>query len=239
MTLDKGYTATSTAAYTITGDAPVTVSKTSGDSHITWNSTTRRLDIAAGLAAGDYAVTLTATNSVGSASLTFTLTVNEPVYSITIGTFTGGVVTTTKVPSQATAGETVTLQITPNTGYELEAITAVSTGNQTVTVPLNGTGLTRTFTMPAHNVTVTATFRNTGVGNEGIGQPQGLPLRAWSQNGTLHVTGLKTGEQWSVYNLSGVLIYRSIATDDKVNIALPNRGLYIIQSGNRTLKIIH
>jgi hypothetical protein len=50
----------------------------SGDSKITWNSATNRLDIAAGLAAGTYIVTLKAANGTApDATITFTLTVNE------------------------------------------------------------------------------------------------------------------------------------------------------------------
>ena len=40
MTLITGYTATSTAAYTVTGNPAPTVTKTSGDPAITWNNTT-------------------------------------------------------------------------------------------------------------------------------------------------------------------------------------------------------
>jgi hypothetical protein len=52
MSLTEGYTATSTDAFTITGTAPVSITKTSGDDRIIWNSATKKLDIAAGLPAG-------------------------------------------------------------------------------------------------------------------------------------------------------------------------------------------
>ena len=84
LTLTQGYSATSTGAYTITGSAPVTVTKTSGDDKITWNNATKKLDIAAGLAAGSYPVTLSAINgAVPDAILNFTLTVN-PTYTATV-----------------------------------------------------------------------------------------------------------------------------------------------------------
>jgi hypothetical protein len=52
------------------------VTKTSGNAAITWNNTTNKLDIAAGLAAGTYPVTLKAANGVApDATLTFTLTI--------------------------------------------------------------------------------------------------------------------------------------------------------------------
>ena len=76
MTLIEGYAATSTGAYTITGNLTPDVTKTSGNGKITWNNTTKKLDIAAGLAAGSYPVVLKASNSVKpDATITFTLTV--------------------------------------------------------------------------------------------------------------------------------------------------------------------
>lgn len=76
MTLAPGYAATSTGAFTATGNPPPTVTKTSGDAAITWNDTTKMLDIAAGLTLGTYPVVLTASNGVGAdATHTFTLTV--------------------------------------------------------------------------------------------------------------------------------------------------------------------
>nr|WP_320024146.1 putative Ig domain-containing protein [uncultured Acetobacterium sp.] len=76
MSLSKGYSATSTGGYTITGTDSVTVSKTFGDDRITWNSSTKKLDIAAGLEVGNYPVTLTASNGISpDTTLNFTLTV--------------------------------------------------------------------------------------------------------------------------------------------------------------------
>jgi len=74
MTLKEGYSATSTGAYTITGNPTPTVGMSSGNALITWNDTT--LNIAAGLAVGTYPIVLTASNGIPpDATLTFTLTV--------------------------------------------------------------------------------------------------------------------------------------------------------------------
>ena len=48
--------------------------------------------------------------------------------------------------------------ISPVSGYELDMISAHKTGDQSTVVTLSGSGATRTFTMPAYGVTVTATF---------------------------------------------------------------------------------
>lgn len=84
MSLTEGYSATSTGVYTITGTAPVTVTKTSGDVKIIWNSITKKLDIAAGLIAGSYPVTLKASNGTSpDATLTFILTVSAASTPVT------------------------------------------------------------------------------------------------------------------------------------------------------------
>jgi len=80
LTLAQGYAATSTNVYTIKGIPAPIVTKISGDAKITWNNTTKRLSIAAGLAQGTYPVVLRASNGIGTgAMLTFTLTVGVPL----------------------------------------------------------------------------------------------------------------------------------------------------------------
>jgi hypothetical protein len=80
----------------------------------------------------------------------------ETAYAITVGATTGGTVTAS--PTAATAGMTVTLTLTPAAGYETGAVTVTQTnGGTAVTV----NPVTRTFTMPASDVTVTATFVKT------------------------------------------------------------------------------
>ena len=146
-------TATSTApiAYALSGTVPAGV---------TINSASGLITVAASTAAGTYNFTVTASNSSGSDSQPFTLTVTATVtptsYSVNIGTFKGGSVTAGS--KSAAAGETVTLTVSPYTGYELDAITVHRTGS-TTTVTLSGTGSTRTFTMPDSDVIIDATFK--------------------------------------------------------------------------------
>lgn len=65
------------------------------------------------------------------------------------------------------------------------------------------------------------------------------PLRAWVQDNRLYVGGLTAGERWNVYTVTGRLVYQGIANSDIVNIKLAIRGVYIIQSGNRTVKVVY
>jgi hypothetical protein len=231
MTLKTGYLATSTGTYTITGTSPVTVSKVSGDPKITYESGV--LNIAAGLPVGTYPVVLRASNSAGSHSLTFTLTVEEPVYWMEIPTFTGGKVTTSP-PYISEAGKTVTLTITPDEGYELESITVTDLNNAAVIIPLNGSGNTRTFIMPSHHVAIVAVFKPTGANNV---EEIHTGLKAYTQNSTLYISGLTAGNTYSVYNILGTLVYQSVANADKAEIALPGRGIYVIVSNGSVIKI--
>lgn len=72
------------------------------------------------------------------------------IYSVNIGTFTKGSVTANS--NTAKAGDTVTLTVTPATDYKLDTLTVKDASNNPITVTNNK------FTMPAGNVTVSATF---------------------------------------------------------------------------------
>ena len=84
MSLMEGYAATATDAYAVTGTPEPTVS-TEGNASITWNDTTKKLDIKAGLAEGSYPVTLTAENGVKpDDTYTFTLTITAAPVALAI-----------------------------------------------------------------------------------------------------------------------------------------------------------
>lgn len=76
-----------------------------------------------------------------------------PTYSITVSTDANGTVTAN--PTAAAEGTLVTLTITPNSGYELDAL-SINDGDITAAKVEDGK---YTFTMPASAVTVSATFK--------------------------------------------------------------------------------
>ncbi len=79
----------------------------------------------------------------------------ESKKTITIpDSFEGGTVAADK--TAAFAGEIVTFTATPGTGLQLATLTLTDSNGTSVSV--GGTGNSRTFEMPAKNVTVTATF---------------------------------------------------------------------------------
>ena len=77
-------------------------------------------------------------------------TFKQAEYNITVNSSENGSVTPSK--DKATMGETITLTVSPAEGYELESLTVMA-GNEAVTVANNQ------FTMPASDVTITATFK--------------------------------------------------------------------------------
>ena len=87
------------------------------------------------------------------AEASYTLTVTEATYAITILEPENGQITVSA--TEATANTTITITATPNDGYKLSAV-SVKAGDTNIEV--SGTGNARTFTMPSQNVTVSATF---------------------------------------------------------------------------------
>lgn len=83
------------------------------------------------------------------------------LYYVAIGASENGSVSADK--TSGNAGTTITLTATPGAGYETATISAAKTNEPETTVVLSGTGNTRTFTMPAYGVTVSATFKKTQV----------------------------------------------------------------------------
>jgi len=66
------------------------------------------------------------------------------------------------------------------------------------------------------------------------------PLNVWIQDGVLNISGLTAGKPWSVYNISGALVYNSIAGMENESTFLRiSRGVYIVKSGNSTVKILY
>ena len=105
--------------------------------------------------------------------------------------------------------------------------TGLNVGEYKATLVVSGENLSTTSLEITYTVTVT--------GNDAL---HSQVMSAWTQNGMLHVSGLKEGQSWSVYGISGVLVYRSIADSEEAKISLPNRGFYIVISGENTVKVV-
>jgi hypothetical protein len=90
--------------------------------------------------------------------------------------------------------------------------------------------------MPAHNITVAATFFSV---NTGIDDLEAQAFKAYVKEGLLHVSGLTSGKPWEVYNIAGAIVYRSVANGDEANVSLFVRGTYIVRSEGKTLKVVY
>ncbi|MDR1203716.1 MAG: M6 family metalloprotease domain-containing protein [Tannerellaceae bacterium] len=82
-----------------------------------------------------------------------------PTYDVTIAASANGSIDSDK--AFAEENELVTLTASPDTGYDVDEVTATKTGDDDTIVEVSGSGLTYTFIMPAYEVTVQATFKKT------------------------------------------------------------------------------
>jgi len=163
-TLAQGYAATSAGAFVATGGPPPTVTVTSGDPAFTWDEDTRRLYIAAGLAAGTYPVTLEAANGMGpAATLTFTLTVFVPsTYTVRLDA-NGGTVTPASIT--VTGGETYAALPTPLRGrYKFDGWYTAATGGARV-IPSDTVSLTSDITLYAQWMPIRYIFGTNYIAN--------------------------------------------------------------------------
>ncbi|SCW71137.1 hypothetical protein SAMN02910456_02729, partial [Ruminococcaceae bacterium YRB3002] len=84
--------------------------------------------------------------TMGTENAVVSVTFKKVDYTVTVSAATNGTVTASK--TTANAGDVITVTATPDNGYELDAI------------KVDGTAISgNTFTMPAKNVTVSATFK--------------------------------------------------------------------------------
>ena len=115
------------------------------------------------------------------------------------------------------AGDTVTVTAIPAENYEIDAVTVTTENNKNVDV--TGSGETYTFTMPAENVTVSATFK----------------AKAPAQNGAIELSQVSIGtdyfgNNWELEfkNADG---YVGKITDVKVNGTAWEEKSYNVSSG--------
>ena len=64
-------------------------------------------------------------------------------------------------------------------------------------------------------------------------------LWATVNSGILKIAGLEQGIPFSIYDLRGITVYKGIASASEASVSLPDHGVYIIQSGGRTVKVMN
>lgn len=132
--------------YTAEKDEEVVLTITPAEGYELETLTVSGVDVTADVQDGHYTITM------GEAAVEVTATFKKINYTITIdSTIVNGTVT---APATATFGDSVALSVSADAKYELETLTVTRDDTDAeVTVT------DKTFTMPAANVTVTATFK--------------------------------------------------------------------------------
>ena len=160
-----GNTAATISSVTLSGDVDAfTLNRTDGTTIAagTTDNTSYTIQPVAGLSAGTYTATITVTYNDGAtvtAQVSFTVeqpsTPSSPTYRVTIDDLLHGSISSNH--TWASAGTKVTLTITPDDGYQLDALTITDRNGEPVDYTTNADG-SITFTMPRSGVTVSATF---------------------------------------------------------------------------------
>ena len=173
------------------------------------------------------------------------LMMDRQPHKVTVGTCTNGAANISQ--TQAKKGDTVTVTVTPNNGYELDSITVTTTEVSGITVTVSGT----TFTMPASDVTVTATFKEktTSGGDQGGSSGGGVssyPVKVEPQDeGSVEISsknaqaGAKvtlTSDPKPGYRLSTISVLDGKGAS--VDLTKINDGTYefVMPSGSVTVK---
>ena len=136
----------------------------------------------------------------------------QDMYAVNVTEATNGKVESDK--TVAAAGETITLTITPETGYEVEKIAVTYGEDQEVAVSADNT-----FTMPASTVTVTVTFKVASTALQNVEMAE-----IYAENGT-------------IYGAEGMQIF-TITGQNVTEMNGQLNGVYIVKIGNAAQKII-
>ena len=119
---------------------------------------------------------------------------STPTYTVTAQKADNGAISVS--PARAASGVTVNVTLTPADGYQVDSFSVTDANGKEVSVTDKGNN-TCSFTMPAANVTVAATFK--AAGEEPV-EPEGLPFTdvadsAWyrSDVAAVYEAGLMTG----------------------------------------------
>ena len=86
-------------------------------------------------------------------------------YAVNVGSVENGAVTVN--PKNAGRGDTVTITVSPNRGYQLDQLSVTDTSGKALSLTDKGSGK-YTFTMPSGKVTVTAIFKAESIARENL-----------------------------------------------------------------------
>jgi len=190
--------------------------------------------------------TATVTSNVATVTVTSFVNAATPTISIQPQSVTvnEGEVATLSVQASVSDGGTLSYQwYDGSTGLAISGATGDSYSPPTstagtyyyyVAITNTNTGVNGSKTITKESVVAKVIVKKT-TAIENVSKPN--LLKAWIEAGTLHLSGLTAGKPWSVYNVAGILIYQGIASNNEAMYRLAFRGVYIVQSVNRTVKV--
>jgi hypothetical protein len=159
---------------------------------------------------GDLRVRILNTGNVATGDLTLALSgANADVFTLPATTV-----------SSLAVGDETDITLTPRAG--------LARGTYKATLTVSTEGITPVSVEITYTVTPT-----------GIDAPQAEVLKAYVIDSHLHVSGLVPGETLNIYNMQGQRFYHGKATDVEQRVYLRERGVYIVTSGNRVVKVIY
>ena len=177
------------------------------------------------LSDGENTVAITVTAADGTTTADYTITITNTItstpgggsgstrYTITApGEVDRGTVSVS--PSRASRGQTVTITVTPEDGYELGSLTVTDAGGDTIALTDAGNGR-YTFNMPASRVIVSASFVEAGhAGSCPSAAFSDLNLSGWYHEATDYViaNGLMNGVSADKFDPSGTLTRAMMVT---------------------------
>lgn len=162
---------------------------------------------------------------------------NTTQYAISVSSSSHGSIAANA--TQALSGTSISLTATPESGYQLYAWYVYKTGNNNTTVEVTN----NSFTMPAFNVTVFATFAPQGTSSSGDYEKVTSALNEWSgeyliiyEDGSAAFNGglttLDVANNYISVNISnGTIIANETTNAAKFTIA-PTEGGYSIKSAS-------
>jgi hypothetical protein len=156
-------------------------------------------------------VRISNTGNTGTGSLTLSLS----------GANTDAFVLPTTIVSSLSVGNYEDIVLTKTTG--------LTAGSYTATLTVSGSGLASRSIQISHTATPVSIEEVNGADK----------LMAYVQDGIVYVRGLPEGKEWSIYAITGSLVYSGIANSNAERRPLIQRGVYIIATNKGTLKVAY
>ena len=165
--------------------------------------------------ANDNAVTVTGnTFTMPASDVTVTVTFTAIDYTITVTQATGGNITSPVNGATANVDDVITLTATVTDGYQLTAWSVYKTGDTQTTITVDANNQ---FTMPAYNVTVTASYKQ--------------QANVYFEKVT-STTDLEDGEYLIVYETGSVAFNGARANTDDEKLDAANNTIAVTIDGN-------